>query len=223
MTTKTATKAASKSSAIQRLFDKAEKSVAKRQSSTVAARKAALMADLADFNVGRLETLKEQMGSFVDLITLGLGDVEVMTTAQAHTLMLQFLAQRDIAEFMAVCRDRIKELAFVHLDAEFADQGEEDPSSINGSIDVPSLGKRFSREGAGYADPTVNEALLKAALGDQWEQVYVRTVVPETVVYSLSMEKLMDLVDGDPAIMEKVRDALTPGAPKTARLFVRDL
>jgi hypothetical protein len=132
--------------------------------------------------------------------------------------MTQALVRRDIAEFMDVVNAAIKETAFLHLDTEFAAQGEEDPSSINGSIDVPSMGKRFAREGAGYNDPTVDEAALAAALGDRIGEVY-----EEKVVRTLSMDKLMDLVEKDPSVMEAVRDSLIPGTPKTARLVIRDL
>lgn len=208
---------------IQRLFDRAGKMVAKAQKSTVAARKAQLLQDLEGFNIDRLVELRDQMGSFIDLITLNLGEVELMTESQAHTLMSQFLAQRDIGEFMDVCRGRIKEVAFAHMDAELELEGVEDPENTNAVIEVPSIGKRFSREGCGYSDPSVNEVALRAALGDQWESVYVEEVIPETVTYTLSMEKLMALVDQDPAIMEKIRDVLQPGSPKTPRLFVRDL
>lgn len=223
MTQTTTTPKKKSAAAIQRLFDKANKAVAKAQGKTVASRKATILTDMQQGRLERLKYFKDLMSSFIDLATLDLGDLELMTESQAHTLMTQFLAQRDIGEFMDVCRDRIKEVVFDHLNAEFALAGEEDPSSVNGSIEVPSLGKRFAREGAGYNDPSVNEVLLAEVLGDKIDEVYIEEVIPEQRVRKLSLDKLMDLIDQDPKVMEKVREALIPGTPKTARLVVRDL
>lgn len=216
-------KATATKAGVQRLFDRAGKAVAKARTSTVSARKAQLLQDLEGFNLERLIELKEEMSSFIDLITLSLGEVELMTESQAHTLMTQFLAQRDIGEFMDVCRGRIKDVAFQHITAAQKIAGAVDPENTNGHIDVPSMGKRFCREAAGVGDPSINEVLLKSILGDKWSEVYVEEVIPETKTYVLSMEKLMDLVDSDPVVMEQIRDALIPGIPKVAKLMVRDL
>jgi len=57
--------------ALNNLAAKANKVVAKATSrSTVAARKAALRADLEDFNVDRLLELEDKMSKFIDLVTL---------------------------------------------------------------------------------------------------------------------------------------------------------
>ena len=221
-TTKLPTK--SRKNGVQRLFDKAGAAVAVRvQRSTVTARKAELLKDLGELNATRLGELKEKMAGFIDLITLSFGEAELLTEDQAELLMTQFLARRDVSEFMDVCQMLIKETVFNSLDAEFAAQGEDEPSLVNGCIEVPALGKKFCREAAGPGDPKVDEDLLRQALGAQWTEVYVETVIPETRVQTLDMDKLMALVDSDPAVMEKIRDALVPGQPKPGRLFVRDL
>jgi hypothetical protein len=208
----------SKASLAQRLFDKAGAVAVRLQKSTVASRKAEAAAKMAALDLEFIADMQDKLGGFMDLATLVVSDGTTLTENNAHVLMTQALVRRDIAEFMDVVNAAIKETAFLHLDTEFAAQGEEDPSSINGSIDVPSMGKRFAREGAGYNDPTVDEAALAAALGDRIGEVY-----EEKVVRTLSMDKLMDLVEKDPSVMEAVRDSLIPGTPKTARLVIRDL
>ena len=209
--------------ALQRLVDKSRKAVAKKSRSTVAARKAKLLGDLEGFDVERLIEVKDQMSAYVDLITMSLGDKPVLGEDQAFTLMKQALGRRDLNEFLDVCKDKIKEVFFGHLDEVLAAAGHAEPEAMNGSLEVPALGMKFCREGAGFGDPTINEGLLKDALGDRWKEVYEEQLIPAKKVYSLNTEKLWQLVENDPAVMEIIRDCLNPGALKSARMVLRTL
>lgn len=213
--------------ALNSLATKANKVVAKATSrSTVAARKAALRADLEDFNVDRLLELEDKMSKFIDLVTLTYGEVEILDDKAKTILMAQFLGQRDITEFTAVVKDKIKEIAFAHMNAELELAGVQDPENQNHTIEVPALGKAFSREGAGYTDPSINEDVLRSLLTDMAPETVEKVFITKEVVtkvHELNLPALMSLVEEDPTLMLAVEESLTPGAPKNARLNVRDL
>jgi hypothetical protein len=209
--------------AIQKLAGLAGKEVAVPTRSTVAIRKAQLLADLDGFDGPRLWQLKEELSSFVDLITMSIGDGAVLDESNAFTLMTQALSRRTITEFMEVCNGRIKEIVFSHLNAMFEEDGEDDPEAVSGSIEVPSLGMRFAREGAGRTTPSVDEGILREALGDRWKEVYHEETIPAQKVRTLDYDRLWELVGEEPELMEKLRDALEPGAIKNARLVIRPM
>src|ERR1700752_1998364 len=106
----------SRPNALQRLVEKSGKAVVKAKRTTVAQRKANMLADLEGFEVDRLLEIQQNMAAFLNLITMSIGTAPVLTDSEAFTLMEQALARRDIAEFLDVCNGRIKEVVFTHLD-----------------------------------------------------------------------------------------------------------
>jgi hypothetical protein len=208
---------------LQKLAGLAGKEVAKPTRSTVAMRKAQLLADLDGFDGPRLWQLKEELSSFVDLITMSIGDGAILDESNAFTLMTQALSRRNITEFMEVCHSRIKEVFFSHLNATFEEEGEEDPEAVSGSVEVPSLGMKFCREGAGRTTPSVDEGILREALGDRWKEVYREEIIPAQKIRTLDYDRLWELVGEEPGLMEKLREALEPGALKNARLVLRPM
>lgn len=208
---------------ITALANRAGKSVVKAARSTVAARKAQLRADLEDFDVERLLSLQEEMARFIDLVTIPIGEDLILPDSSKLILMQQFLAKRNISEFADVIGEQVKAIVFAHIEAEAAADGEEDPANVNGSIEVPALGKKFSKEGAGYTTPTINETVLAQLLpADVVAEVFVTKEVIK-VERSLDLPKLMALMGERPELMAVIGEALNPGIPKTQRLYVRDL
>ncbi len=205
---------------LARLVEKSGKKVARKQRTTVAQRKAQWEVNLENFNG---DELVAKAAGFIDLITLELGSDPVLTEEGAVTVMVQSLARRDFSEFLDVCKDKIKEFVFAHFDALAEAAGAEDPENTNGVLEVPSLGMKFCREGTGYGDPTIDDDVLKHALGDRWEQVYDVQIIPERREETLNQEALWNLVQQDPTLMEKIRDSLQPGAPKPGRLVIRPM
>ena len=199
---------------------------------TVATRKLQMRQVLEGYDVEKLLTLQNTMSAFVDLITdssLIKEDADIVLDGKrAQELMERFLEQREINEFMATVKDLIRETVFTHLDAVLAAGGAKDPVNTNGSIEVPELGKKFCREGAGYGDPDLDEGRLRELLGDRWDDVCDDIDIPTQIIPAhqekvLSVEKAMKLGRKDPAVMEILRACVTPGNPKTPRLFVRNL
>lgn len=143
----------------------------------------------------------------------------ILTDAEAHDLMVEHLDMKEIEVFVATRRDDIRRTVFGHLTESFAAAGEEDPENINGSIDVPELGKRFCREGTGRKDPEIDEDRLRELLGeDAWSLVTETEIIPAQEVTTLSIDKVMRLAQSDPGVLEKVRESLIIGAGKVRAL-----
>ena len=212
-----------KAAGIKGLAKRAGKSVTKGDRSTVALRKAALAENLEAFNIDALLELQSELASFVDLITLSLGDDIVLSSSSQFTLIKQKLGQRSIKEFAEVVDAKIKAIAFAHMDAVLEAEGVEDPEAHNAEITVAAAGFSYKREGAGYTDPSINEGLLAQLLGDELvEQVFVTEKVT-TVQRTLSLDKLFAAVEADPKLMLKVEQALEPGKLKNAKAVLRPI
>jgi hypothetical protein len=189
--------------------------------STVAARKASNRQAIESFDLDRLLELQAKMASIIDTLTANeLGDDEVvLSEPKATALMGELLDENDVAELLAVRKEMIREAVFAHLD-------EVEGPNANGSIPVPELGKRFAREGAGVGAPQVDEQRLQALLGDRYTDACDEIIVPAQearIEYKLSIEKVLDMAQDDPELLEQLRTCLVPGKPRTARFWVRDL
>lgn len=220
----TVTLEALKAQGIKGLAKAAGKSATKGDRSTVAVRKAKLAENLEAFNIEALLELQGELASFVDLITLSLGDSTVLAESAQFTLIRQKLGQRNLKEFAEVVDAKIKEIAFAHMDAVLEATGVTDPEAHNAEIRVPGAGFSYKREGAGYTDPTIDEGLLAQLLDD--EELIAKVFVEETVTTverTLSLEKLFAAIEEDPKLMVKVQQAIRPGELKKARAQLRAL
>lgn len=193
-----------------------------KSKSTVATRKEASRRALEEWNLDRLLELQAKMSRIIDVMTandLNTDDEPVMSPAKTVAVMAEYLDERDVAELLDVRKDMIRDAVYTHIDAV------EGPDA-NGAIEVPELGKKFTREGCGTATPTVDEQRLQALLGEKWLDACDETIVPAQearIEYKLSVEKVLDLAHKDPAVLEALRSCLVPGKPKTPRFWVRDL
>jgi hypothetical protein len=189
--------------------------------STVAARKASNRQAIESFDLDRLLELQAKMTAIIDTLTaneLGSNEV-VLSEDKATALMAELLDENDVAELLTVRKEMIREAVFAHLD-------EVEGPNTNGSIPVPALGKRFSREGAGTGAPQVDEQRLAALLGDRWEDACDEVFVPAQearIERKLSVEKVLDMAQDNPEILEALRTCLAPGKPRSAKFWVRDL
>jgi hypothetical protein len=209
---------------IRKIMEAAGKAaIAKVPRTTRTTRQAKLLEAMEDFDVPTLKKVKDELAGYVDLITMSLGDDLVLTEEYANVLMRQAIATRNLKDLQEIVQAQVKRVAFDHFNASFAEQGYEDPENMNGHLEVPELGMVLSREATGYSEPVIDETKLKKALGKDWEKVYTLEVIPEQRVYSLNEEALWNLVKDKPALLEKIRDSLIPGQPKSGRLNLRNL
>lgn len=198
---------------------------------TAAQRKDSHRAMLESFDLDRLLEMQDKMASAVDRMTANVIDPDSpapLTPAKAEELMAELLDQIDIKELLEVRRELIRSAVFAHLTAEAREDGKDEPEYEPGSVAVPALDRKFTREGGKRRAPQLDETLLKEGLGDRWEAAYNIEVVPEQVIpehveYTLDLQKVMKLAESDPSVLETLRKALVPGERTTPRFFVRSL
>lgn len=188
---------------------------------SAADRREQLKKAIADMDGDQIERAREVMTRYVDsMVTLDPEQSGILTKAQSKSLMEEDIVRREIADLIEARKETIKELVFNHITEVAAEAGAEDPETINSSIDVEELGRRFSREGAGYTAPTFNLKALKEALGDEADAV----IKTETkVVESVDEEALSSILSGNPELIEKVRATLVPGKVKKGSFYNRPI
>jgi hypothetical protein len=148
----------------------------------------------------------------------------VLNEIQAANLMEEALSLRDAQELLKGRWEEIKRLVFGSMTEQFSAEGEEFPDQVAGSIDIPELGFRFSREGCGRKDPELNEEALAGFLGTEvWDKVTIETIIPAQIVRKVNFEALMREARKDPSILEALRKSLKVGEWKTSRFNVREL
>lgn len=213
--------------AVVQLFKEADvpvRHIAKR--TTVNDRKALLLQALRDKDPEKVAQLTVTMAGFMQKVLQPLGEEAILEQDSAdHLISVLVDAHRDIEEFMKVVWDEGKRIAFNHLDAKLAEDGEKTPAAINASIESPRLGLKLCREGAGVGEPAIDHDVLMEILGDRWQEVYTERTIPATVAYDLDLDKLRQLAYDEPdnAWLEKIRPALTPGELKNAMMKLRNM
>jgi hypothetical protein len=216
--------------ALQALLEQTQRDLVVAEKSTVAGRKAKYRKMWEDFesdtNVEDLVGTAEKFNGLIDRIAknhLAMPD-GIMTAPQAQGFMEEHLESRDVTEVLDARKELRKAAVFAHIDAVLEAQGVADPGNANGELEVPECGMKFSREGAGLGDPELDEGKLRVALGEAvWAQISDKEIIPARVELLLNKTRLLDLANRDPQILEKLRDCLIPGKPKSPRLNVRKL
>jgi len=187
---------------------------------------------LEQFDLDKLIAMQDKMTKAIDRMTANSfadDDAEAtLTPTKAEALMIEMLDQIDIKELVEVRREQIRTAVFAHLTEEAERRGEADPEFVPGAIPVPSLGKKFVREGGNRAAPKIDETMFRAALGDDWEAAYNVEVIPEQVIpahteHTLDPQKVMALAEKDPKVLEALRKSLIPGARRTPSFTVRNM
>ncbi|QDH91779.1 hypothetical protein SEA_PHRAPPUCCINO_104 [Mycobacterium phage Phrappuccino] len=192
--------------------------------STAAKRRAAQRKAIEEFDLDRLLDLQEKMSRVIDTLTkneLRLDEGGTLTPEQAESLMAEHLDEREIAELLEVRKEMIREAVYEHLDQTVG-------PNTSGALEVPTLGKKFCREGAGLGTPKVDEQRLQGVLGERWDEVCVEEVIPAQVIPErrerrFSLDRLLDLAQRDPQILEALGSCLAPGKLRTPRFVTRDM
>jgi hypothetical protein len=201
----------------------AVKEVVEADRSTRGHRKARLLDALQEFDVDTLQAKREELDNFISLITRSLGEDLILNEEYAYTLVEQALAVRNLVDLAQTCQEQIKRVAFEHFTAKLAEEGHPDPANVNATLEVEELGFALRREGAGYGNASIDEELLKEALGSDWHKVVVTEYIPAQEVTMFSEDLLWNLVKDRPELLEKVKASLVPGDSKKARLNLRPI
>ena len=193
---------------------------------TIDSRKSEWKEAVESLDVDRLLEVQQEMDSFIDkvrVLSKKDSDKIELSKAEAKDLMTEHLSNKHITEFLEARQAMVKEMVFQVIDERLRNEGVENPSVVNGEIQVPELGKVFRKEGAGLKSPSLDMAKLRELLGDRVEEVTVRKTIPEHVVEEVDEDLLVELAQKDESVMEAIQEAAVPGKPKSARFVVRDL
>jgi hypothetical protein len=185
---------------------------------------------LEQFDLDKLLEMQKKMALAIDRMTANqiTNEPGFLSPTKAEELMIEMLDQIDIKELLEVRREDIRTAVFAHITEEAARTGDPEPDYATGSIPVPSLGKKFVREGGNRAKPTLDETMFRQALGDNWERAYDVEIIPEQVIperieYTLDPQKVMALAEKNPEVLEALRKSLIPGARRTPSFTVRNM
>ena len=194
--------------------------VKKAKQSSATERREALKKAISEMDSERIEQTRELMSRYVDvMVTLDPEQTKDLTPTQAKALMEEDTLRREIQDLVDARKETIKDLVFQAITEQAAAAGAEEPELTNGEIVVEELGRRFTREGAGYSEASFNMKALREALGDDAKKV----IVEETkVVESVDEDALNSLISGNPELLEKVRGSLVPGKVRKGSFYNRE-
>lgn len=223
--------------ALHKLMNSAQQTIDKREGrTTIAGRKAIWKQAIVEFDEEKLLEMQEIMTDFVDTITktviVPTEEPRLLEVGEQKALMERHLAFLKMDEFLSVYRELTKALVFQHITEQYASEKDEDgnpvyehPEHVNGSIVVKELGKKFTKEGTGRKAPTFDQAKLEQALGDQWKECLEVIEHPAQDAWTevrFSEDKLGALMVRSPKLIDKVKDAVVPGAWKTPKFCTRN-
>ena len=194
--------------------------------STIEIRKNEWQEVVESFDIEKLLAIQSEMDSFVDKMKVIANrdstDID-LTNEEAKSLMVEYLSSKNISEFLDARKSMVRTMVFKVIEERLRKDGVDDPENQSGEIEVPELGKRFCKEGAGYGDPTLDVAKLKELLGDKIQDITVVKIIPEKRVEEIDEDLLIELAQSDDSVMEAVKESLVAGKPKTPRLNIRPM
>ena len=194
--------------------------------STIEIRKNEWQEVVESFDIEKLLAIQSEMDSFVDKMKVIANrdstDID-LTDEEAKSLMVEYLSSKNISEFLDARKSMVRTMVFKVIEERLRKAGVDDPENQSGEIEVPELGKRFCKEGAGYGDPTLDVAKLKELLGDKIQDITVTKIIPEKRVEEIDEDLLIELAQSDDSVMEAVKESLVAGKPKTPRLNIRPM
>lgn len=192
--------------------------VTKEPRSTIADRQEALAQALANDLTGeKLIEMQETLSNYVD--QLARAEVEFdspgtdLTPAQLTYLMRRHQDTKAIEELAAVVYKGLKRIIFEAITAKVAheDPSEKFPEYVSDSIEVPELGMRFCREGAGRKTPHLDFEELRKQVGEEvWARCVMTVDIPARTETQFSEDLFKAEMIRDPSLMQKLQLSLRP-------------
>lgn len=153
-----------------------------------------------------------------------IGENGTLSAEDAVLVMSQVLDGKLVKELIDATYEAARESVYRTMNAALAAEGVDFPEHTAADLDVPELGKRFSRQGGGRKDASFDEEALRAILGEEaWAAVTTEEVIPAQTVQVVDNAKLSAYLNAHPAMIEQVRDAVVPGDWKPVRLVIKDI
>lgn len=205
--------------------------VTREPRSTIAERQEALAEALAtDLTGEKLIEMQETLSNYVDL--LAKAEVEFdgsgadLTPTQLSYLMRRDQDTRQIKELVEVVNKGLKRIIFEAITAKVAAANPKEPfpEYVSESIEVPDLGLRFCKEGAGRKTPLLDYQELRSQVGEEvWERCVLTVDVPAHTETHFSEDLFKAEMLKDPALMTKLQAALRPAGWSVGSYTVRKI
>lgn len=179
-------------------------------------------------DMAKLQRLQETLGMLVIGILENQIDPEEMELLDEDSLvalMRERLDQQELGALLKLRYELIRTRLFNHFTTDAKLKGLPEPEWEPGEVEVPSLGRKFVRQG-GRAKNTIDLDALREAMGKDWDTVVKGRLVaavniPEHIEYTLDEDKLLAAVNQNPKLMEIVRDCVVPGGRTVQSFHVR--
>lgn len=189
------------------------------------------LAALKELNIDVLLDLQDKMKAIIDRATANAIDPEnlgKLDPDKAVALMEELVEQKAVENFLKLRYTLIRAAVFAHIDAINAEQKVAYPTRAPGSLPVPKMGKKFTREGGKVKGTFDQEALAKSLTKEQYDRIYKRRWIEPQLIEGhweeyRDDESLHALVLEQPSVMEKLRAAVVPTGFTTSSFHVRAL
>lgn len=190
--------------------------------STIADRQKELEQALANDPTGeKLIQMQEVLSDYVDQLAQDIvpfdGNGAELTHEQLVYLMRRHTDTKAIEELAKVVYGGLKRIIFEAITAKVARENPDEkfPEYVSDSIDVPEMGKRFCREGAGRMTPLLDQDELRRQLGeDLWARCCETIDVPAHTETKFSEVLLKAEILRDHSLMPKLAACLIPAGWK---------
>lgn len=192
-------------------------------------RKAEYLNAIKDKDLSQLLELQEKLASVVDHIVANNIDLENLSTLSApaaEALMIELIDQKDVEALLKLRYAMIRAAVFAHIDIDNTARKVAYPEKAPGEIEVPALGKRFTREG-GKMRATFDQAQMAQVLTkEQYDRIYPTVLVEEQVIEAHVEERfdedaLKDMVMADFTLLEKLRACVQPNGFTPSSFHIR--
>jgi hypothetical protein len=193
------------------------------------ARSAQIAAAITDKDVSELLALQEKMVGIVGQIVANTIDPDHLgqrDDGQLESLMVELLDQKDVERLLKVRYAMIRAAIFAHINEANKAKGLVDPELAPGEAEVPTMGKKFTREG-GRIKATLDHDKLRKALGvRRWKKICNEVTVPAVAEHTELVpdeDKILELVRKDPKVLELFRDCVSATTRTPQSFHVRKL
>lgn len=188
-------------------------------------RKAAYRQAVATLDRKQMAAIAKTVRNFMPLVRQNAAitsETGILAEDEAEDLMIEILEVKRLKEIVKSREDAIRARVFNSMTEDFAAQGEEFPEHVAGSIEVPKLGLKFTRERCGRKEPELNETKLEKLVGeDTWAKVSRVEVIPAQETRVFDIDLFMQAARRRPALLEQLREALVVGEFKSPAFYVR--
>jgi hypothetical protein len=216
---------------LQAVLDATVETVYSEKVPTLKERQAALLSAIKTTDVDQLLDLQDVMAKHVDKVidnAIDLENLGELDDDQLVSLMEEILDQKSIKALVDLRYSMIRAAVFAVITERNVASKIAHPEHAPGEIAVPSLGKKFVRQG-GKLKADLDKKKLAELLGEEmWSKVNKAVIVPEVVIpehveNQFDEDALMKLVNETPVVMEAIRQCVIPAGFTTSSFHVKAL